>query len=102
MKIDVKIGSISMQIESDDKEKVLSLASQIDDKIRDIKKNFNNLPDIKAILIMALILQDEANSLSKLEASFKEQSINNSIELQSLVTEIMSGIDNISRVLSMQ
>ncbi|MFV9956208.1 MAG: cell division protein ZapA [Candidatus Midichloria sp.] len=77
--MDLKIGNLSLQIESEEKEKILMLADEVNGKINNLKSNLKGLTDIKAILITALMLQDEVikarnASTAKAQAITEERS----------------------------
>ncbi|MDJ1257292.1 MAG: cell division protein ZapA [Candidatus Midichloria sp.] len=57
--VDLKIGNLSLQIESEEKEKILMLADEVNGRVNHLKSNLKGLTDIKAILITVLMLQDE-------------------------------------------
>jgi cell division protein ZapA (FtsZ GTPase activity inhibitor) len=60
--VDIRLASLSLQLDSDDPEKILCLVDQINHRISTLKAQHRGITDIKAVLILVLTLQDELNS----------------------------------------
>jgi len=103
--VEIKIGSLSIQIESEEKEKIIDLTAELNNKINKLKLNFKGLTDIKALLIMALMLQDEIHkaensSDSKAEDIVKKQDKEVRDSFNELIDNAIEKIDKLSMTLS--
>lgn len=102
--LDLKIGNLSLQIEADDHKKVLELASEVNEKINALKTSLKGITDIKAVLIVTLMLQDEihktqnaANIQARILASQQMQELESSF--YNLLNHVTDKIDELSSIL---
>ena len=72
--LDLKIGNFSLQIEADDHKKILELTKEVNERVNALKASLKGITDIKAVLITALMLQDEVHKAQD-SADIKEKTL---------------------------
>jgi cell division protein ZapA (FtsZ GTPase activity inhibitor) len=96
--IDLKIGTISIQLDVDDKDRILNLSKMIEDQITELRSNFKNINDVKALAIIALMLQDKILGFSEKNYHDTDSMIDNKI-IYSIISRIEDLNDKLSNIL---
>ena len=95
--IDLKIGTISVQLDVDDKDRILNLSKMIEDQITELRSNFKNINDVKALAIIALMLQDKILGSSEKNYHDTDSVIDNKI-IYSIISRIEDLNDKLSNI----